>query len=116
MKIIKILLLISPFFISCSSMSKLKTDGCNENLKFKDKFFYNISIVEKYTIERTTVTKHIIETKAFLKSLKFISHYTNVSMEKVANYQIGYPTLEIFESDKSQWLKWYNANKCRNLK
>jgi hypothetical protein len=116
MQTAKLIVLISQVLISCSSMNESKDDGCNENLKFKKNVLYNISIVERYTVERTTVNKHIVDTKAFLKSLTFISHYTSVSWGKTANYQIGYPTLQLFKSDKDHWLKWYDANKCKNLR
>ena len=85
-------------------------------MKFKKEFFDNISIVEKYTLERTKGTGRTIETNTFLQSLNFISKYTKVSMDKVSNYEIGYPSFEEFKKDKSQWIKWYSENKCNNLK
>ncbi|SRR5258706_15929803 len=115
MKMLKFLFLIL-LYASCSSTKHLRVTDCNENMTFKKAFFYNISIAEKYTLEHTKPIEHTIETNYFLKSLNFISKYTNVSMDKVSNYQIGYPTFEVFEIDKKEWIKWYNDNKCNNLK
>jgi len=115
MKVFNPILLIF-LFVSCTTTNKSKVSSCHENMKFKKSFFDNISIVEKYTLERTKGTVRTIGTKDFLKSLNFISNYTKVSMDKVANYEIGYPSFEIFEEDKDQWIKWYNDNKCNNLK
>lgn len=113
LRVIPVLILL---FTSCSSIHEVKSSGCKENIMFKKKFFYYISVADKYTVERTTGADHKIKTKAFLKALQFISNYTKVSMDKVLNYEIGYPSYEIFEIDKSKWIMWYDSNKCNNIK
>jgi hypothetical protein len=89
---------------------------CFENMKFKEKVFHNISVAECYTEERTTNAIHTIKSKTFLRSLSFISKYTHVSLNTVANYQIGYVSMDAFRIDKSKWVDWYDKNKCNNLK
>jgi hypothetical protein len=90
--------------------------ACNENIAFKNKFLSNISIAEKYTLTQVDAKAQTIKVEDFLNALKFISKYASVSFGKVQQYQIGYPTLNDFKTDKDNWLKWYNANKCNNLK
>ena len=72
--------------------------------------------MERHTLERKNGLPRTVDNKALLKSLTFISKYVKVSMDKVSNYEIGYPSIEAFEMDKVIWLKWYEANKCNNLK
>jgi hypothetical protein len=108
-------LIITNLFTSCLLADKMQVNKCNENAKFKKAFFYNVSIAEKYTLEQQSPVEHKIKAKAFLKSLKFISKYTKVSMDKVSNYVIGYPTYQAFLLDKKEWVNWYNAHKCDNL-
>ncbi|MEO8887337.1 MAG: carboxypeptidase-like regulatory domain-containing protein [Mucilaginibacter sp.] len=90
--------------------------SCNENLKFKKKFFDHIATIKKYTNEQLTAGEHTIKEKTFKKALEFIGKYTKISMDKIAQYQLGYPNMATFEADKKLWLNWYEANKCSNLK
>ena len=95
--------------VSCSTLSKekqIKTETCNENLKFKKVYFENIQNVENL------ITKE--QNESFHKSLKFISKYSKVSFREMLNYAhvYGYGT---FERDKTEWLKWYEGNKCNNI-
>jgi hypothetical protein len=83
---------------------------CKENLKFKAKFFDQIALVEKYTNEQVTSTKHTVKENAFKKALEFIRKYTKTSTGDT------YTDMAAFQADKKQWLNWYEVNKCNNLK
>jgi hypothetical protein len=99
---------------SCATQSGVQ--GCRENPRFKEKFFFNISTLEKYTIEHTLIVeKHTTTEDSFLKSLNFISKYTQVPVGNVYNYNVGYTSLEEFNAQKKKWLSWYELNKCKNL-
>ena len=80
--------------------------SCNENLKFKEIFFQHVKNIEDQI--------HIQMDDSFDASLKFISNYTHVSFESMANYSKVYP-IGVFETDKIKWLKWYEDNKCNNI-
>jgi hypothetical protein len=112
---------------SCSTTKKnIETQSslCNENLKFKIEFFNRIKIIEDYVrLESTTVFNNLDEyghimtdekKKKYDLSLKFISKYTRVSFESMANYNRSYP-IGIYENDKNGWRKWYEENKCNNI-
>ncbi|MGF7078804.1 carboxypeptidase-like regulatory domain-containing protein [Mucilaginibacter sp. UYCu711] len=90
--------------------------NCNENLTFKDRFFANIAIVEKHTIDKTGHHESTISYRRFLKALKFISKYARVSINLDKKSTTGYPDLQSFQTEKAEWLEWYEANKCNNLK
>jgi hypothetical protein len=90
--------------------------NCNENLKFKDQFFDNITIAEKHTMEKTGNHQSTVSYRRFLKALTFISKYAPVSINPDKKSNAGYPDLKSFQSEKAQWLEWYEANKCNNLK
>ena len=87
---------------------------CNENLKFKTQFFDHIAVVEKHTNENVAALAHTIKTTAFKDALAFLTKYTKVPV--IVPGDAGYKILQTFKADKSQWLKWYEANKCNNLK
>jgi hypothetical protein len=94
---------------SCSSIKKNiepQKDHCNENLKFKIEFFKNIENIENQMTKEKDDTFDI--------SLKFISKYTHVSFESMANYANNYP-IGVFEKDKEGWIKWYDKNKCNDI-
>jgi len=101
---------ISLLFLLCScSLSKTSAQGnCNENKKFKEKFFLSVKRVEDYVTGKG-------DRKHFKKSLKFISKYAHVSYDKMLNYNSSYTRQEDFEKDKTEWLQWYELNKCNNL-
>ena len=104
-KIIPIVTLASMF--GCMSTNKAKSQkGCIENIAFKNSFFSNIENIDSL-IKRT-------QNKAFKKSLSFISNYTHVSFQDMANYSHTYP-YGSFLKDKAEWLKWYEENKCKNI-
>lgn len=83
-----------------------KTD-CIENEDFKTKFFLSIDNVENYLLNKG-------ERNSYETSLAFISQYTHVSYEKTLNYDNTFP-FKSFQEDKSNWLKWYEENKCNNI-
>lgn len=103
-------------FISCTSTNQMVSSPCDENTVFKEKFFDNVSIVENYTLQRTKGEAHGVKQADFKKALKNISQFVEVSYEEILNYNFSYSAIEIFEKDKREWVKWYNANKCNNLK
>ena len=116
MKRLKFLCLSSFILFTCSSVNKLQNSACRENLAFKKKFFHDISIVEEYTIQNTTITKqHEITDRVFFKALNFVSKYSKVPIGNIYNYQIGYGSVDKFEVEKKKWLNWYDANKCNNI-
>lgn len=120
-------LIIFIFFVSCKTANKnstKRTSDCNENIKFKTEFFKKIKIVEDY-IETLSTTNFkdfeeyekvmTIEKKnIYESSVKFISQYSHVSFESMANYARTYP-IGVFKKDKEVWLKWYEENKCNNI-
>jgi len=61
--------------------------------------------------ERVVTEQKVAE---FNSCLIFISKYTYVSFESMANYNGSYP-IGIYEKDKEGWLKWYEGNKCNNI-
>lgn len=85
--------------------------ACNENLKFKTQFFDHIAVAEKYTNENVAATAHTIKTANFKEAIAFLSKYT-----KVPANATEYKDISAFKADKEKWLKWYEANKCNNLK
>ncbi|MEN9323987.1 MAG: hypothetical protein RL699_1767 [Bacteroidota bacterium] len=100
------LILIALIFSGCSSQQK--ASKCNENLVFKEIFFRHVNTIE-----------NIVDGKedkgSFVESLKFISKYSTVSYNKIANYDFMYNNHESFEIDKERWLKWYADNRCNNI-
>ena len=124
-KKIFILTNILIFAISSCSSSKqtdLEKTICNENLKFKKVFFEKIQYVENFMlkqsefksiqdVENYNTTERI---DSFNYSLVFISKYSKVSFESMANYDRSYP-YGVYEKDKKNWLKWYEENKCANI-
>ena len=101
----KILILIVPILISCGP-SRLNKNHCDENEKFKEKFFYHIDYIKK----NITVSQD----SKFRESVIFISNYAPVSTERIMNYARTYP-LGVFEEDQKKWMEWYEENKCKNI-
>ena len=102
------IVIISLFFLSCKSTNVVNNDNnCVENAQFKEKFFSNINYIEKNITE--------VQDAKFKNILYFLSKYVHVSLERMSNYANSYP-IGIFEEDKKGWLKWYEENKCNNLK
>lgn len=111
---------------SCSSIKKntLADLPCNENMIFKEQFIRHIKTVDDFMsivsktdfkdideYERVVTEQKVAE---FNSCLIFISKYTYVSFESMANYNGSYP-IGIYEKDKEGWLKWYEGNKCNNI-
>ena len=117
--------LIVVFLIcSCisSKTSKLETP-CNENIQFRAVFLKKIENIQNYflpfmndSLMNSPKIGSILRARGdtLLTSLKFISQYSHVSWESMMNYSRSYP-MGIFESDKKEWLAWYEANKCNNI-
>ena len=95
--------------ISCGSLKSFSQNQCIENEKFKETYFSSINKIEQYVLGKG-------DRKSFQKSLKFIAKYSNVSYDKMLNYNNSYTKYEDYERDKTEWLKWYERNKCSNLK
>lgn len=98
-----------------SSESARSVINCNENPKFKTAYFYNIHIVDKYDSEKRFGSKHTITPIKFKKALLFLNKYTKVPTDKFLT-DGGYSTTINFYNYRNQWLKWYEENKCSNLK
>lgn len=101
----KILILIIPILISCGA-SKLSKNDCNENEKFKEKFFYQIEYIKNHIT--------VSQDSKFRESVIFISNYAPVSTNRIMNYAKTYP-VGIFEEDYKKWIEWYEENKCKNI-
>lgn len=111
---------------SCSSPKKtgLTSSPCNENNVFKEHFLKNIKVVDDFMViqsksEYTDIDDYELvmteeRIKEFRSSLNFLSRYTHVSFESMANYTRSYP-VGVYEKDKEDWLKWYEENKCKNI-
>ena len=107
MKNIYIIVIIFGF-VSCKlNNSHYTRNICNENKKFKNKFFKHINYIE----ENITIKQD----EKFKNSLNFISKYVNVSFNETINYANTYP-FGVFKKYKTKWLKWYDENKCKNIK
>lgn len=83
-----------------------KNVNCKENLKFKEKFFSNIKIVDSLHFRN--------QNKQFSKSLSFISKYSHVTFESKTNYTGLYPEFQ-YKHDRKIWIDWYEKNKCTNI-
>ncbi|TBO42077.1 hypothetical protein [Pedobacter kyonggii] len=102
-------ILVLLMLFSCSATKKNIAKDCIENEVFKKKYFTSIKRVEDYVLGKGNK-------KSFQSSLKFISKYTQVSYNKMLNYNNSYAKFEDYEVDKKKWLEWYENNKCSNLK
>lgn len=97
-----------PLFFSCSSPKNgYVYNNCIENANFKKAFFSNIENIENNI--------SINQNESFKKSLRFLSKYVHVSYESTLNYANVYTT-DAFKTDSEEWLKWYEENKCNNIK
>ena len=97
-------------FVACSptnTKSVVEDKPCNENLAFKKVYFENIQNIENQ------MTK--VKNDSFDISLRFIAKYSHVDFASMANYARTYP-YGVFLEDKVNWLKWYEENKCKNIK
>jgi hypothetical protein len=94
--------------------TRAKSTACKENPRFKSRFFEHIATVEKYTEEQLNTAKQTVKPAAFKKALAFLIKYTKVPVTVPGD--AGYKNLQTFKADKDQWLKWYEDNKCSNLK
>ncbi|MDB5002761.1 MAG: SusC/RagA family TonB-linked outer membrane protein [Mucilaginibacter sp.] len=94
-----------------------KEKPCKENARFKRRFFKKITIAEQYVSEHANEDSASIKIKGgkFLRALKFIKKRVPVSFPTDKTV-IGYSDLKTFSQNKSEWLKWYEANKCNDLK
>lgn len=93
-----------------------KEGKCKENMRFKKRFFGKIAIAERYVTEHAngdSVTT--VRDGKFLRALKFIAKRapTTITADKTA---YGYADLKVFAQNKERWLRWYDLNKCNNLK
>ncbi|GAA4093908.1 carboxypeptidase-like regulatory domain-containing protein [Mucilaginibacter panaciglaebae] len=89
-----------------------KAGVCKENLKFKNKFLAKMAIVERYTFEHAGGYVPTVRDGRFLRALKFIAKRTKSTIKP----EKGFADLKLFAQNKANWLYWYNANKCNNLK
>lgn len=92
-----------------------KEKPCKENARFKRRFFKKIAIAEQYISEHAAGNTTSTKSGKFLRALKFIKKRVPVSFPTDKTV-IGYSDLKTFSQNKSEWLKWYEANKCNDLK
>ena len=96
------------FFLSCKSTTIVNDNkDCIENIQFKEKFFSHIDYIEKNIKE--------VQDEKFKTTLIYLSKHVHVSFDEMGSYSNTYP-IGVFEKDKKGWLKWYEENKCNNLK
>jgi len=108
-------ILFAMVLISCTSIKNTNTSGCDENKEFKENFFDCVSIIEKYTLQKTKGKGYGIKLSDFESSLKKLSQFVEISHKDILNYNYSYPSIEVFEKDKQGWELWYEKNKCKNL-
>lgn len=101
----RILIIVIPILISCKATTHINSD-CNENIKFKEMFFYHAKYVENNI--------GVLQDSVFRKSVIFISNYAPVSVNNIMNYARSYP-IGVFNQDRIKWMEWYDENKCRNI-
>ncbi|GGP06743.1 hypothetical protein GCM10010992_27840 [Cloacibacterium rupense] len=99
------------FLFSCvvknnNVKSQNKNLNCNENKIFKKEFYRNINIIDSLIYKK--------QDEHFKKSLLFISKYSHVSFESMANYARIYPG-GIYKEDRIRWIEWYERNKCNDI-
>jgi len=91
--------------ISCKS-SNFNSPTCNENEKFKERFFYHVQYFDKNI--------SVAQDAKFIESVIFVSNYAPVSLNQIMNYSRSYP-IGVYEQDKIKRIEWYDANKCENI-
>jgi hypothetical protein len=87
--------------------------NCKENTKFKTTYFYNVHIAQQYAIQSraySTITDADLK-----KALSYLNRYNKIPIDKLLT-DTSYPYMISFLSYTSQCLKWYEENKCSNLK
>jgi hypothetical protein len=89
---------------------------CNENAAFKDLFFTDITIVEKYMLEKDEGAAGTVTYTQFFDALKFIAKRAPVSIKPNKKTRAAYADIQAFRSDRDKWLEWYENNKCNGLK
>ena len=118
MKRVSLIWMLVIITTSCTSYSKISDKiECDENIEFKRDFFYNLSIVEKYTFQhRKSINLNFtVADKQLIDAYDFLSKTSNLKLISIANYEIGYVSYEAFELDKKKLLRWYQSNKCSGL-
>jgi hypothetical protein len=113
----KIILVVIVFvFMTNSVFSQIVKDTCEENLKFKNYFLNQISIIGIHSEENEKNYPRTILDNEFLDALDIIDLYTPVTRELIYTYKgLGYLSWA-FEEEKARWLEWYEQNKCKNIK
>jgi hypothetical protein len=106
----------TPSSKDAANKKKEPSINCKENLKFKAKFMANIAIAEAYTLGQGINKASAVNDKQMSAALKFIARYALVSIKTDIIKGIAYPDATAFAAEKANWLKWYEDNKCNNLK
>ncbi len=104
--IIVMLSLLSAYY--SNGQNRKATDTCIENIAFRDTFFRSIENIENFQLGKTNF--------GFTDGIDFLSNYVKVSTEEMLNYTKKYTNYKVFKLDKDNWLKWYEENKCSNIK
>ena len=111
MKFITILHLIIYSSLVYSQETKI---NCIENQKFKQYYFENISIIEKYCTD--SILNKTISLKTVENALDQINKYTRVNYTRIVFADWTIEEINYSQNEKQKWLDWYETNKCRNLK
>ncbi len=112
----------------CFSCKSVTTSGkCLESKEFKVVFLKNIQFVDNHFkefdkdeffkgVENLEDASKLFEKRkeSLMDALKFISQYSHVSFESMWNYGNTYP-YGVYLSDRENWIKWYEKNKCHNI-
>ena len=128
---------ISLFVISVSCSKKIDAyeKDCKENTMLRKNFFYHLSNLDRYyedrldTISLKKITSKYDSIKSFSEKMKYINvendkYYNDLKFfEKLIGFQNSYRVTYTeklshieFRKKRSIWLKWYEHNKCDNLR
>lgn len=105
---VKLSILLFLVIANFNSVAYFDNDNCDENSEFKNDFFKNIKSVEDYV-------KHNGVREQYNIGVSFLSKYVKISTEKMLNYNNSYESLDAFETDKKEWIEWYELHKCSYL-
>ena len=96
-------------------------DNCREDSQFKEKFFNNISLIQKYYNHRDTAKVNSLDNRKDIDSavaylnkvdyaVKYNSHVTNIYLKSYGYESVGFDTNPATEM--KEWIEWYDKNKC----
>lgn len=94
-----------------------QNNDCKENRKFKRHFYAAMARIEEYTQITVNGKEGRPDQIQFEKDIEKIAVYTrSVTQQLLMNFHFGYGSYEAFQNERANWIKWYEDNKCSNLK